>query len=343
MILNSINEIPERMLQNGVHSLLANPSIIRSCESGKRLQILSPGRINVHAGPDFLEIGVLLEGNVVVGDAEFHRKSSEWEQHSHSSDERYNSVILHIVLENNSISKKQPFEVLLLSKDEVLEELNKVLAEQAPEADVNSIEDLQHFALIRLLRKTADAQKLINDFGLDEAFRQIVTNYIIKYNSRRRRPVYSNDKLKTILSNIDKSHSFKFLKYDINENPSLIPDRMYSLLSLKSSDEGAHLRREIILNCVLPVAICLADEAVRINLFLWYWSTPALNQYGILSRRFSNLPQNFLWQQQGMLEFMLLHGKKPNAVSETIKNYGFAEILSFYKLGRLPLNILEEN
>jgi hypothetical protein len=87
------------------------------------------------------------------------------------------------------------------------------------------------------------------------------------------------------------------------------------------------------LNSILPLAICLANEESRIDLFHWYWSTPALHQYGLLTRRFKNLPQNYLWQQQGLLEYLYEYGKKTNVIAELIKDYGFAEILSFYKHG----------
>jgi len=124
-----------------------------------------------------------------------------------------------------------------------------------------------------------------------------------------------------------------------------VPDVIQTLIRNKILDEGAHLRRELILNCVLPLSLCLAGEEARISLFLWFWSTPALHPYGLLNRRFKELPQNFLWQQQGMLEYIREHGRKGNVVSEAIKEYGFGEILSFYRLGRSPFRekVIEED
>ena len=115
---------------------------------------------------------------------------------------------------------------------------------------------------------------------------------------------------------------------------------MHELIRKKNLDEGAHLRRELLLNCVLPLALCIANEESRIGLFLWFWSTPALHQYGMLTRKFKDLPQNFLWQQQGMLEYIKDHGRRVNVVSESLKEYGFAEILSFYRNARAPFNSL---
>jgi hypothetical protein len=82
----------------------------------------------------------------------------------------------------------------------------------------------------------------------------------------------------------------------------------------KIAGEGVHLRREILLNAIIPMALALAEEETRIALFAWFWSTPALHSYGVLKRKFPNLPQEFLWQQQGMLEYMREHGRKSTDV-----------------------------
>jgi hypothetical protein len=37
-----------------------------------------------------------------------------------------------------------------------------------------------------------------------------------------------------------------------------------------------------------------------------------------------------------MLEYIKEQGRKPVIVAETIKDYGFSEILTFYKLGSAP-------
>ena len=37
-----------------------------------------------------------------------------------------------------------------------------------------------------------------------------------------------------------------------------------------------------------------------------------------------------------MLEYMKDYGKKTNVISDVIKDYGFTQVLSFYKLGRSP-------
>ena len=71
-------------------------------KSGKVIQIISPGILNVSEGPDFTDFAVMKNGKVIVGDAEFHRKANEWIAHGHSNDKNYDNVILHIVFDDNS-------------------------------------------------------------------------------------------------------------------------------------------------------------------------------------------------------------------------------------------------
>jgi len=335
-----IHSIKETELQKSIHNLLSEPATIRQTVSGRRLQILSPGRINPFEGPDFSEVAILLDGYVILGDAEFHKKSSDWLAHSHQNDERYSNVILHIVLADDIPDMKFPFETLIINDYELNEYLVK---ETIIEPDIASIEDLQHYALIRLLRKSSEAQKILNQKGIDETLTVLTREYTEKYNSRRKRPVYTHNQLNEIIDSLNNSMIMSFLQDLTDGKTLLVSDLIQKLVKTKISNEGAHLRREIILNCALPLALCLASEESRINLFLWFWSTPSLHTYGILSRKFRNLPQNFLWQQQGMLEYMKEFGRKQNIVREAMVSYGFAEVLSFYRLGRAPFRDVIDN
>jgi hypothetical protein len=329
------SKIHETELQKYVHRLISDPSVIRETVSGKRLQILSPGEFNVHGGPDFLDAAILIGGLVNVGDIEFHRNASEWLSHGHSENSEFDNVILHIVMNNDRDLGINAMETLVVSEDEL-----NVIASEKSETVTHpenfNLEDLQHFALVRLLRKSSEIQKLLNKNNLLDTLQTVVQAYISKYNSRRKRPVYTDKDFDEVLTNLYHSKIYEFLENIKNSNPISIPDMMLQLMRTKIAGEGAHLRREILLNCVLPIALCLADDEARINLFLWYWSTPALHTYGVLTRKFKGMPQNFLWEQQGMLEYMKEYGRRPYVVRDAVESYGFAGVLSFYRLGRAP-------
>ncbi len=337
--MNKFEHISERYLQRVVHSLLSDPAVIRTTKQGKRLQILSPGVINTHEGPDFLDLAFMLNSQLIIGDAEFHKKSSDWEKHAHSSDPRYDKVILHIVLEEDA-EIEHKFETLILDSEEL--NLHKTKTSREEEDKAEALETLHQYALNRLLRKSADAKKVLNQDEFPVATMSIVRSFIDRYLSLRRRPVYKLEELNLFLENIYSSKFYAFLR-DLNseeqannEESSDIPDRLIQLLKDKDSGLGANLRREIVLNCILPIALAISGEDARIKLFLWYWSTPALSSYGVLKRYFPGYPQNFLWQQQGMLEYRREHGNKANDSTNNYNYYGLGEILEFYHVGRNP-------
>lgn len=328
-------DLNERRLQKILKQIISDPSRVWRTTSGKRLQILSAGQLNVHEGPDLLEMGLLLDGMVIVGDGEFHKKSSDWQNHKHSDDQRYKNVILHIVIEHNSL-QKQEFETLVIPEEEFQTADSYSNQHRSAEEILKSAEDLQHFALIRMLRKASSAQNCLNKYPLNTAVSKFAEEYVVAYSNKRRRPLYNDDGLDALLKSIDKSSVMEFLKLLADRKQVSIPDSMMKLIRTKIAGEGNAFRLELIINSVLPLALCLADDESRVNLFLWFWSTPALNQYGVLRRYFPDLSQSYLWQQQGMLEYIKTHGKKENVVREALADYGFGNLLSFYRLGKAP-------
>lgn len=77
------------------------PKIGLRTTSGDAVEILSAGVLNHSDGPDFLNAKVRIGDVLWVGPVELHLKSSDWFAHKHQHDSRYESVILHVVLEEN--------------------------------------------------------------------------------------------------------------------------------------------------------------------------------------------------------------------------------------------------
>ena len=69
--------------------------------AGEELQILQVGHHNSLEGPDFQNAALIIGGITLHGHVEVHRRSSEWIQHAHHTDLGYNTVILHLVWEND--------------------------------------------------------------------------------------------------------------------------------------------------------------------------------------------------------------------------------------------------
>jgi len=67
------------------------------CTCGQKLEVLSPGEQNFHAGPDFFNARIKLGKITWAGNIEVHQKASDWYRHAHHIDPAYNNVILHVV------------------------------------------------------------------------------------------------------------------------------------------------------------------------------------------------------------------------------------------------------
>ena len=68
---------------------------------GLDLCIYDFGHLNYNAGPDILDCRLTLEEVKWAGHIEIHIRSSDWSRHDHQSDPAYNSVILHVVYEDD--------------------------------------------------------------------------------------------------------------------------------------------------------------------------------------------------------------------------------------------------
>lgn len=68
---------------------------------GEPLTVIHCGTLNKDAGPDFLEAKVKIGKTILVGNIELHIKSSDWLRHGHQHDPSYQSLILHVVYDND--------------------------------------------------------------------------------------------------------------------------------------------------------------------------------------------------------------------------------------------------
>jgi Protein of unknown function (DUF2851) len=85
-------------------------------DTGEKLQIIQIGQLNTNAGPDFLEAKIQINEIVWAGNVEIHIKGSDWTLHNHEINPDYDSVILHVVWENDKeIARKNGQTIPILS------------------------------------------------------------------------------------------------------------------------------------------------------------------------------------------------------------------------------------
>jgi hypothetical protein len=93
--------IPEKLVRCLWFDQRWRPPTLRTVD-GQDVVVHSPGRWNIHAGPDFQQAVIeFATGERRRGDVEVHRLASGWMAHRHDRDVRYGQVILHVFLWND--------------------------------------------------------------------------------------------------------------------------------------------------------------------------------------------------------------------------------------------------
>jgi hypothetical protein len=78
------------------------PSSVLVTRQGVPLRVLRPGRCGRGAGPDFRDALIAApSGTLLRGDVELHTRASGFRAHGHHRDRRYDSVVLHVVFEDD--------------------------------------------------------------------------------------------------------------------------------------------------------------------------------------------------------------------------------------------------
>lgn len=73
------------------------PLQILQTTDGMPLEVIDSGLHNRNAGPDFFNAKVKIGQTLWVGNIEVHTASSDWYRHGHDKDRNYDSVILHVI------------------------------------------------------------------------------------------------------------------------------------------------------------------------------------------------------------------------------------------------------
>jgi len=92
------HHIPERFLRQIWKFRRFDDSRLMTTD-GRRVEIISAGRLNTDGGPDFAGASVRIGGILYCGDVEIHETEAGWTAHGHHRDAAYNGVVLHVVID----------------------------------------------------------------------------------------------------------------------------------------------------------------------------------------------------------------------------------------------------
>lgn len=147
---------------------------------GQPVAVVRPGDLNTNAGPDFFDARLRIGEMCWAGNVEVHIKASDWNLHGHSSDRKYNNVVLHVVYTHDAdivLENGKTVPTLQISSnipDDIWDAYNKMMNPDIPLeiACMPRLREIPDFifegyedrlAAERLERKACDVQRLLDD------------------------------------------------------------------------------------------------------------------------------------------------------------------------------------
>ncbi|MDP2424607.1 MAG: DUF2851 family protein [Bacteroidales bacterium] len=73
---------------------------------GLPITVIKPGLHNTDSGPDFVDARIQIGDTMWAGNVEIHIHASSWHDHHHHTDQAYDNVILHVVVDNDRQIKR---------------------------------------------------------------------------------------------------------------------------------------------------------------------------------------------------------------------------------------------
>ena len=236
---------------------------------GEKIEVFKPGIGNTHAGPDFSNAKVKIDGIDWVGTVEIHPKSSGWMEHWHDLDPAYENVVLHVVWQNDQPIYRSDKTLLptLELKDRVDESLiiqYKKLVNTSfsipckksfPQVDeVVKRSMLDRTLMQRLEAKAAQVLEILNHHHGDwqqTAFILLARNFGFKVNSDPFMQLAQSLSYKTLLKHTDKPLQIEalifgqagFLDIAVGDEYYQLLRREYNVLSQKYSLSTRKLKR----------------------------------------------------------------------------------------------------
>lgn len=167
--------------------------------------ILNFGKLNHAQGPDFLEAEVEIDGVRNYGSIEIHVDASDWFKHKHESDEKYTSVILHVVWKNDGTAYDKTGRILPIL------ELQQYF----------SLKELQNSQIINTLNGEFPCRQFQNKVSLSDKYQQLTFAQSERWKRKAEEVIVNHHKFK---GDWQKTIMVQFAKYwvDTQNRESMI-------------------------------------------------------------------------------------------------------------------------
>lgn len=150
----------EELLQYLWKNSIFNHDNLRTTD-GREIHVINPGLMHQDAGPDFKGAVIRIDDMIWAGDVEVHVNGSDWYRHHHQRDDKYLSVILHVVYTADMEIVRKDCEMIptLELKDyipaDMLEEYQRLTLSENSIPCGNSIVEVPHLALTSIISSLA--------------------------------------------------------------------------------------------------------------------------------------------------------------------------------------------
>ncbi|MBX7151469.1 DUF2851 family protein [bacterium] len=185
IVRENVQRISEKLIQAIWDNLFLTVDDIRTTKN-LSVKILDRGQWNFDAGPDFIGATIRIGEEVLVGDVEIHWRSSDWNLHFHTHDEKYNRVIVHAVFIDDDPSP-QSFHTIelknflggsIIALSERIQKANSkndsiYCYDQLPAIQPETVKNwILHNGLLRLKFKAGEIKRLkdTSQLSVDEIF-----------------------------------------------------------------------------------------------------------------------------------------------------------------------------
>jgi hypothetical protein len=294
--------------------------------AGEQVQVIAKGEWHKQGAPDIANIALLINGQLHVGNAEFHKRTSDWFAHKHQDNPAYQTLVAHIVCKHDTEQSTGARATIVIDDamiragEQCADEQRASIAQSAiPSSTVNALMVAQ-YAVARLERKAQEFLPLAMQYrGQTRVMLHAgIAQFAERLAHKRTRTTGVASALEIVLHDEKATALIAHIMDELLHEEAMLL-RIEGLLHTYISHGGT---MEIMTNVIAPLLLVHLPVYAQDRVWAWWWAAQAVNAYTSLAKRFPHAPQRYVWQQQGLLEMVQApSGGTGQRVMETAPSY----------------------